>query len=199
MSFGGPSLTPIDWELMWAPYDERTYQDALDIISVDDVVLDIGAGDLRFARRMAATCRQVYAVEVQERVINQYDRLNPLPDNLVVVHADARMFPVPGDVTTGVLLMRHCQDFRLYANRLKSAGARRLITNARWGLGVEQVDLWAERLPYSDLEIGGYACWCGETGFKTGTVRQSTSDFLIVIHEVYSCPECRYNLPAEEL
>ncbi len=41
------------WEARWAPYDEATYAAVLAAIRPDDVVLDIGAGDLRLARRMA--------------------------------------------------------------------------------------------------------------------------------------------------
>ena len=52
----------IDWEGTWAAYDEDTYAAALALVPPGAVVLDIGAGDLRFARRLAARARLVYAV-----------------------------------------------------------------------------------------------------------------------------------------
>lgn len=54
---------PSDWEALWAPYDEATYLAALGFLRPSDVVLDIGAGDLRFARRAARLVRTVIAVE----------------------------------------------------------------------------------------------------------------------------------------
>ncbi len=48
---------------MFAPYDQATYQAVLDLLRPGDVVLDIGAGDLRLSRQMAAVTRKVYAVE----------------------------------------------------------------------------------------------------------------------------------------
>ncbi len=52
------------WERLWAPYDEPTYQSVLDKILPTDVVLDIGAGDLRFARKAARISRRIYALEI---------------------------------------------------------------------------------------------------------------------------------------
>ncbi len=51
-----PPSSEAAWEAMWAPYDEATYGAALAQIAADDVVLDIGAGDLRLARRAARIC-----------------------------------------------------------------------------------------------------------------------------------------------
>src|SRR3990172_2227545 len=58
-----------EWEAAWAPYDETTYRAALELIRPDDVVLDIGAGDLRFARRAAARARTVIAVEQRAELL----------------------------------------------------------------------------------------------------------------------------------
>ena len=58
-----------DWEARWAPYDEPTYQTVLQAIRPDDLVLDIGAGDLRLACRMAAVCRGVIAIERQPALL----------------------------------------------------------------------------------------------------------------------------------
>jgi hypothetical protein len=49
-------MKPLErWEALWAPYDEPTYQLVLDYVRPDDVVLDIGAGDLRLTRQVAGT------------------------------------------------------------------------------------------------------------------------------------------------
>ena len=50
MTGDGFSTVAGDWELHWAPYDPATYQMVLEQLLPDDVVLDIGAGDLRLAR-----------------------------------------------------------------------------------------------------------------------------------------------------
>ena len=67
------TLTDAAWEAMHAPYDQPTYQAVLDQLSEEDVVLDIGAGDLRLARQMAKIARKVYAVEINARVLEQAD------------------------------------------------------------------------------------------------------------------------------
>jgi hypothetical protein len=54
----------VNWEFMWVPSDETIYLDVLDRIEPHDIILDIGAGDLRLARRMAMTCRWLYALEI---------------------------------------------------------------------------------------------------------------------------------------
>jgi len=181
------------WEAMWAPYDETTYRAVLDQIAADDVVLDIGAGDLRLARRAARVCRRVYAIEIQKELLElaARDEDTAPAENLVVLHGDARHLPFPRDVKTGILLMRHCTHFHLYADKLKAAGADSLITNARWRMGVEVIALQAERVPYQQLEMGWYACWCGATGFKPGPVEQLTPAVIEVVQEVIDCPKCQ--------
>ncbi|HEY3476539.1 MAG TPA: hypothetical protein VGK56_18125, partial [Anaerolineales bacterium] len=80
------------WEAMHAPYDQPTYQAVLDRLRADDVILDIGAGDLRLARQMARIAQKVYAVEIDAQALEQADDLRePLPDNLIPIHADARL------------------------------------------------------------------------------------------------------------
>lgn len=187
--------TQIDWEAMWAPYDEDTYQAVLARITPEDIVLEIGAGDLRLARRMAAQCRHVIAIEIQEDLIT--NAINhggtQFYDHLSVICGDARQIQFPTDVTVGVLLMRHCTQFKKYAEKLKLAGAKRLITNARWGMGVEVVDLSEKRISFSGFDLGWYACWCGHTGFKPGPVEQLRSELLQYTHEVMECPKCMNN------
>jgi glycerol kinase len=51
----GSEATQLDcWEQLWAPYDESTYQAVLAAIGPEDILLEIGAGDLRLAIRAAA-------------------------------------------------------------------------------------------------------------------------------------------------
>jgi len=181
-----------DWEFRWAPYDAPTYRLVLDHLSSEDMVLEIGAGDLRLARQMAAMARKVYAIEINQSILDE--RLihsAPLPANLIPICADARTFDFPRGVTSGILLMRHCTHFQLYAQKLRDCGCRRLITNARWGMNVEVVDLQAERISYNDMELGWYACWCGAVGFKPGASEKLIPETEAMIHEVIDCPSCK--------
>lgn len=182
----------VDWEAMWAPYDEATYQFVLEQIRTDDIVLDIGAGDLRLARQMVKKCRKVYAIEIQEELLSMSslavdDRIS---GELVIIHGDARQAQFPQDVTAGVLLMRHCTHFNHYADKLKVAGAERLFTNTRWRMNVEVVQLQAERILFDEFPLGWYACWCGVVGFKPGPVEKLTQSGINVINEVVHCPHC---------
>jgi hypothetical protein len=179
------------WEQLWAPYAEATYQAVLAAIHPDDVLLDIGAGDLRLAIRAAAISRLVYAIEIQDKILKRASAYGKLPGNLFVIHGDARYVRYPQGITTAILLMRHCTHFDLYVKRLKAVGCRKLITNARWRSGLEVVDLEATRLPYDELELGWYACLCGSAGFKTGSVEHLTDEIINTIVKVNQCPSCR--------
>jgi hypothetical protein len=180
-------------DLSWAPYDESTYAPALAWLRAEDVVVDIGAGDLRFARRAAARVRRVIAVE---RTAAHVGPQASLPGNLTLVLADARTWPFPPDLTVGVLLMRHSPDFRLYADKLRAVGAARLITNARWGMGVECADLHTPPVPYASIESTWYACACGATGFAPGRTGAITPATLARVAEVTDCPVCGQALSA---
>ena len=188
MTGDGFSTVAGDWELHWAPYDPATYQMVLEQLLPDDVVLDIGAGDLRLARQMALTASKVYCLELNERVLAQ-GLSSSLPGNLVAIRADALTVDFPSDITVGVLLMRHCTHFTVYADKLKNLGCQKLITNARWRMAVESVALQAPRITFAEMEIGWYACWCGAVGFKTGPVELLTSETNEIIHEVIACPD----------
>jgi hypothetical protein len=179
------------WEAMHAPYDPSTYRAVLDQVREDDVILDIGAGDLRLARQMAQTARRVYAVEIDAHLLDRaYAAPDPLPLNLIPICADARTFDFPPDSTIGLLLMRHCTCFRLYFDKLQDAGATRLITNARWRMSVEVVNLHAPRLAFRQAPMGWYACLCGKIGFKEGPVQGWTLAMDTITNEVSSCPRC---------
>jgi SAM-dependent methyltransferase len=157
----------------------------------DDVILDIGAGDLRLARRMAQIVRKVYAVEINPQVLDRAKALPELlPANLIPICADARALDFPSGITTGVLLMRHCTGFRLYAEKLQKTGAIRLITNARWRMDVEMVNLLAQRIPFTDAGMGWYACICGGTGFKEGPAELWSAEMDRITNEVSNCPQC---------
>ena len=192
MSFNNP-IAPLDsdWELRWAPYDGPTYRAVLEQLEASDVVIEIGAGDLRLARQMAATSKRVYAVEINTEVLAQgLGSEQALPGNLIPIQADARIMDFPSEVTVAVLIMRHCTHFRLYAEELKAKGCPKLITNARWHMGVETVALQGPRLSFAEVEIGWYACWCGAAGFKSGPVEKLTPAAEAIIHEVMDCPKC---------
>ncbi len=176
------------WENAWAPYDEATYRFALTHVTPTDVVLDIGAGDLRLARRLAQIARRVVAIERQPDVLAHVD-LAGLPTNLHVIRADARTWPFPGDVSVGILLMRHCTCVGDYIQRLRAAGGQRLITNARWGFGCEAIDLWSA-VPWEDLAGGWYGCRCGAAGFKPLPPELLSDALLWQHHEVTACPRC---------
>jgi SAM-dependent methyltransferase len=181
-----------DWERLWAPYDEPTYQAVLAHVRPDDVVLEIGAGDLRLARRLAKRARRVHALEVQPNLIARaLAEMDNVPDNLQVVCGDARHLAFPKGVTLGVLLMRHCRHFRLYADKLAAIACPRLITNARWRLGVEVINLLSPRISFDEVPMGWYACWCGATGFIPGPPERLTPELEATVHQVTQCPTCR--------
>jgi predicted RNA methylase len=183
-----------DWEAAFAPYDEETYRAVLAQITLHDVVLDIGAGDLRLTKRVAAIARRVYAIERDPAVLAKSDR-GSWPANLIVICADALTTPFPSDVTTALLLMRHCtrEHFATYLQRLSALHrCQRLITNARWKMDVEVIDLQSVRsVAYDPKRVGWYACRCGSIGFTPGDPGLITPQVLAEVIDVVSCPHCR--------
>lgn len=178
------------WDRLWAPYDPVIYDQALSYLSPGQHILDIGAGDLRFARRAAAKGCRVTAVELNPAPLWAGLRAGPLPDGLHAVLADARTWPFPPRRDAAVLLMRHCQDVGLYIRKLRATDCRALITNARWRLGVERVPL-APGIAFEAVSIGWYACLgCGATGFIPGEVGALTAEVEHIIHNVETCPAC---------
>ncbi len=180
-----------DWEAAFAPYDEETYRFVLDHVTRQDVVLDIGAGDLRLTKRVAAIARRVYAIERDPAVLARVDRGN-WPANLIVICADALTTAFPLDVTTAILLMRHCtrEHLATYLQRLSVLRrCQRLITNARWKMNVEVIDLCAG-VVYDPRRVGWYACRCGSVGFTPGDPDVITPQVLAEVIDVVSCPHC---------
>ena len=191
-------LSDTAWEALYAPYDQPTYQVVLDQLKSNDIVLDIGAGDMRLSRQMATIAGKVYAVEINGLVLGQACAArSPLPSNLIPICADARLLDFPADITVGVLMMRHCTCFRLYAAKLQKAGATRLITNARWHMDVEVVSLLVQRISFAEVGMGWYACLCGGTGFKEGPVEHWSVEMDRITNEVSSCPHCMEELNIE--
>lgn len=184
-----------EWEARWAPYSEADYAAVQVAIRPDDVVLDIGAGDLRLARRMAQVARQVIAWEVQPELLAidedvKCETWQKSAPALTVVCTDARSEPVPPGVTVAVLLMRHCTHYALYVDKLRAAGCQRLVTNARWGMGVEVIDL-APAASFASAEAGWYACRrCGATGWAGDDPLAVTEAMIERATDVEGCPAC---------
>ena len=185
-------MKPLErWEALWAPYDEPTYHLVLDYVRPDDVVLDIGAGDLRLARRLAESAQHIYAVERNAAVLPQPDQIS-WPDRLSVIHEDALTWPYPPDVTVAVLLMRHCtrEHFAHIVQRLTTeTQCQRLLTNARWKMSVEEMHLRSGGR-YDPDRVGWYACRCGAVGFTPGNPQMITTQLLADVNEVVNCPSC---------
>ena len=178
-----------EWEALWAPYDEATYAAVLAAIEPEDVVLDIGAGDLRLTRPIAERAKQVIAWEIQPALVDA--AMRPLLPNLVAIVADARSEPIPAGVTAAVLLMRHCTHYALYVDKLRAAGCQRLITNARWGMSVEVIDL-SPGLPFDSVGTGWYACRrCGAVGFAGKDVALMKEATFEQVTDVEGCPACQ--------
>lgn len=186
-----PTIPEDAWEWMWAPYDASTYAAVLEQISSADIVLDIGAGDFRLARQIAQRARWVYAIEREQSLLDNLKA--DLRGNCTIIAGDARWVPFPRGVTTAVLLMRHCTHLAWYWKKLMAISCPRLITNARWGMGIEVIDLTSPRYPYQSLSIGWYACSCGSKGFVPGQVEQLTQENMDLIWEVNTCPACFNN------
>jgi hypothetical protein len=177
---------------MWAPYDQQTYQSVLDHIQADDIVLEIGAGDLRLAVQIAKIASHVTAIEIHRELLERAlsDHSVNFPANLTILPGDARLIPFPQDTSVGILLMRHCTHFALYASKLISISCKWLITNARWRLGVEIVDLQAVRQSFNNIKMGWYACQCGAVGFIPGPVEEYTFEMDQNVSGVFACPQC---------
>ncbi len=178
-----------DWESWYSSYDEETYQTVVDTARADDVVIDLGAGDLRLALRLSARVRRVYAIEVNPLLVaHSLGELGwDLPRNLHVLCANALDVTIPCDVTLGVLLMRHCQHFGTYGDRLVKAGCQRLATNARWKSGVEVIELTHTPSAFEKVREGWYACRCGCVGYVGQGSRADQPPY-----EVRDCPACRH-------
>ncbi|MBO9360644.1 MAG: hypothetical protein J7452_00405 [Thermoflexus sp.] len=197
-----PRPIGLDWEALWAPYEEEAYHWILERLQPEERVLEIGAGDLRLAMQMVEAGAWVVAVERQWALLAQGLQtlgLSPgglrwehpirfLNGRLLLVWADARTWPFPS-VDAAVLLMRHCASFPIYIRKLRAAGCRRLFTNARWRMGVEEIDLGPAR-SFEEIPPGWYACRCGAVGFREGPPEAIDAAALERVWEVEKCPAC---------
>ena len=98
------------WEIFFVPED-MYYDPCLEKLSRDDVVFDVGAGDLRFDLMVADVCKKVYAVEINPTIIARalniigYD----MPTNMIAICGNAFEMELPSDVTVVTCLMIHRQ------------------------------------------------------------------------------------------
>lgn len=98
------------WEVVFFP-EEMYYGDVLEKLGREDIVFDVGAGDLRFDLIMAEKVRKVYAVEINPTTVAGALRIMgyDLPGNVVVICGDAFEMELPPDVTAVTCLMIHRQ------------------------------------------------------------------------------------------
>lgn len=93
----------------WFLPEDKEYEIVLKRISKADVILDIGAGNLALDVILAERCKKVYAVECNPFILSK--ALNTigyaLPRNLIVICANGLDIPIPSDVNTLVMLLRH--------------------------------------------------------------------------------------------
>lgn len=86
--------------VMYIPHT-KNYKPMLERLSVNDVVCDMGAGDLRFALMAAEKVKKIYAVEFNPETLGAalsiigYSK----PRHLVAICCDWRRFAIPADVT----------------------------------------------------------------------------------------------------
>ena len=93
----------------WFLPEDKEYSKVLALIEKGDVVLDIGAGNFALDFLMSERCKKVYAIEVNPKVVK--DALDligfDLPRNLIIICCNGLDFPIPKDVNTLVMLVRH--------------------------------------------------------------------------------------------
>lgn len=98
------------WEIFIVP-ESMFYEEVLSMISPDDVVFDVGAGDLRFDIMLSERVKKVYAVEINPGFLGGalniigYD----MPRNVVAICGNAFEMELPGDVTVVTCLIIHRQ------------------------------------------------------------------------------------------
>lgn len=96
------------YEIFFVP-EVTNYDDYLSKLNPDDVVFDVGAGDLRFDLIMSEKVRKVYAVEINPKILASALRIigYDMPTNLTVICGNAFDMELPGDVTVVTCLMIH--------------------------------------------------------------------------------------------
>lgn len=86
--------------VMYVPHKDN-YKEMLAKLSKNDVLCDMGAGDLRFALMASQICKKVYAVEMSPQIVSKALEIISwrLPRNLIAICGDWRYISVPNDVT----------------------------------------------------------------------------------------------------
>jgi SAM-dependent methyltransferase len=100
-------------EIFYLP-DCRWYREVFDLVPKNSIVLDAGAGDLRFSLALATKAKRVYAVEINPKIIGEALQIISygLPKNVIPICRDVFDMPLPRDVNTIVCIMIHRQhDF----------------------------------------------------------------------------------------
>lgn len=94
------------YEIWFCP-EEHLYEQVLKMLRKDDVVFDVGAGDLRFSLMMSQKVKKVYAVEINPLILGNALKIigYDLPANLIVICGNAWKMQLPPDVTCVVCLM----------------------------------------------------------------------------------------------
>ena len=106
------------------------YEIVLERLSKDDIVFDVGAGNLVFDLMMLKKVRKVYAIEINPTTIADSLKVigYGLPKNLIVICADAFDLGIPADVTKITSLFIHNQrEFPGSWKRYKIIDAREFV------------------------------------------------------------------------
>lgn len=101
------------WECFFVP-EEMFYDNILKKVNKDDVIFDIGAGDLRFDLMLSEKVKKVYAVEINPTILASALKIIglDLPKNLIPICTNAFEMEIPSDVNLIISLMMHRQhDF----------------------------------------------------------------------------------------
>jgi hypothetical protein len=98
----------VDWECFFLP-EENFYEEALTLVSKDDVIFDVGAGDLRFDLLLSQKVKKIYAIEINPEILGRALKIIEfdIPKNLIVIRGNAFKFELPHDVTKIICLMIH--------------------------------------------------------------------------------------------
>lgn len=98
------------WEIFIVP-ESMFYEEVLSMVSQDDVVFDVGAGDLRFDIMLSEKAKKVYAVEINPEFLGGALKIigYDLPGNVVPICGNAFEMELPCDTTVVTCLMIHRQ------------------------------------------------------------------------------------------
>lgn len=100
--------------VMWMPHREE-YKTVLNLLKSNDIVCDMGAGDLRFPLMMSQKVQKVYAVELcpSTAMVGLKAMGWSIPRNLIVVIGDWTKIAIPPDVTIITCLVNGVPQTRL--------------------------------------------------------------------------------------